>query len=181
MLSIIAALLGFAGPFLPEVLKLFRQNQDNQQELAILKIQAEMAAAGHMYKMEEINANADIVEMQTLRQPQQSFGVQVLDAAKGWPRGWIIPVFYFFALLDFISGMVRPMVTYSMVGFYLMYKWALFDLAKLEHGSWQTASTAIWTETDFSILLLTLSYWFGSRVVKAAFGGSSSTGKAGGG
>lgn len=181
MLTILSALLGFAGPFIPELIKLFRQKQDNSHELAVLELQTKIAANQHLYKMEELNANADIMEMQTLRMPQQSFGVQILDAAKDWPKFLIVPVFYMFAILDFLAGMVRPSVTYAITGFYLAYKWALFEQAKLISGSWDRAAVIIWTEMDFSILLLVLGYHFGSRTVKAAFGGSASTGKAGGG
>lgn len=181
MLTILTALLGFAGPFIPELIKLFRQKQDNSHELAVLEMQTKIAANQHLYKMEELNVNADIVEMQTLRTPQQSFGVQMLDAAKDWPKLLIIPVFYLFAFLDFVSGMVRPAVTYGITGFYLMYKWALFEQAKLISGSWDRAAVIIWTEMDFSILLLVLGYYFGSRLVKSQFGGSASTGKPGGG
>lgn len=181
MLTILSAILGFAGPFIPELIKLFRQKQDNQHELAVLKVQAEAAAAQHLYKMEEINANADITEMQTLRSPQISFGVQLLDASKDWPRMLVLPVFYMFALLDFLSGMVRPAVTYAFVGFYIVYKWAVFESARIQTESWQTAVSVIWTESDLSVLFLVLSYYFGQRAMKAAFGGSASTGRSGGG
>lgn len=181
MITLFSALLGFMGPFVPELIKYLRQKQDNLHELAILELQAKLAEQNHLYKMQEIQTSADITEMQTLRLPQQSFGVQVLDAAKDWPKPFILPVFYMFAILDFISGMVRPTVTYSVTLFYLMYKWALFGQAKLILGSWDKAAVIIWTEFDFSVLLLVLGFWFGSRTVKSTFGGSASTGKSGGG
>ncbi len=183
MLTILAAILGFAGPFIPELIKFFRQKQDNSHELALMELQAKAAAANHLYKVDELNISADITEMQTLRQPQQSFGVQVLDAAKDWPKPLVVPIFYLFAFLDFVTGMVRPAVTYSVVGFYFVYKWALFDLAQkhANDGSWQLAVTSTWTESDWALLLSTVSYWFGSRVVKSAFGGSTNTGRQGGG
>lgn len=71
MLTVLSALLGFVGPFIPELIKFFRQKQDNAHELALLEMQTKIAASEHMYRMEEINATADIAEMQTLRQPQQ--------------------------------------------------------------------------------------------------------------
>jgi hypothetical protein len=182
MLTILASILGFAGPFIPELIKIFRSKQDNAHELSILKLQADNAEKAHLYKVDELNISADITEMQTLRQPQQSFGVQILDAAKDWPKVFVIPVFYMFAFLDFVTGMVRPAVTYSVVGFYFVYKWAMFDLAiKNSGGVWQTAMALTWTESDWALLLSTVSYWFGSRVVKSAFGGSSNTGRSGGG
>ena len=181
MFTVLSALLGFVGPFIPELIKFFKQKQDNQHGLAILALQAEAAKQEHLYKLEELNTSADIAESANLRLPQQSFGVQVLDAAKDWPKGVIVPVFYLFSFLDFMSGFVRPAVTYAFVGFYLMYKWALFEVAKLESSSWIVALPTIWSEADFALLTLTLSFWFGSRAAKAAFGGSASTGRSGGG
>lgn len=179
MLTILSALLGFAGPFIPELIKFFRQKQDNAHELALLEMQTKIAASEHMYRMEEINATADIAEMQTLRQPQQSFGVQILDAAKDWPKWIIVPAFYVFVLLDFSAGMVRPLVTYAVMGFYLIYKWALLQQAALVAGDWVKAVPMVWTPEDWQIASIILGFWFGSRAVKAAFGGSAQNSKAG--
>lgn len=181
MLTILTALLGFAGPFIPELIKLLRQKQDNSHELAVLEMQTKIAAANHLYKMQELDVTADIEEMKTLRLPTPSFGVQILDAARSWPKILILPVFYLFSFLDFMAGMVRPAVTYGITGFYLMYKWALFEQAKLTSGSWDRAAVIIWTEMDFSILLLVLGYYFGQRAMRSTFGGSANTGKPGGG
>ena len=180
MLAILSAILGFAGPFLPEVLKLFRQKQDNAHELAVLELQMKMADKAHGYRMEEINAQADIAEMQTLRQPQQSFGVQLLDAAQHWPKMAILPVFYMFALLDWLNGIVRPGVTSAMVGFYLLFKHSQYEIAKQRLGDYAQAVQAIWTTDDFAVLMLCLGYYFGHRTMKAVFGGSSNTSRAGG-
>jgi hypothetical protein len=182
MLTILAAILGFAGPFIPELIKIFRSKQDNAHELAMMELQAKNAEKAHLYKVEELNLNADINEAQIIRQPQTSFGVQVLDAAKDWPKLIVVPIFYLFALLDFFTGMVRPVITYSVVGFYFFYKWALYELAlKGADGVWQVALSTSWGESDWALLLSTVSYWFGSRIVKSQFGGSANTGKPGGG
>lgn len=186
MLSMLSAVFGFAAPFLPQLVQYFQRKQDNAHEIEMMKLRLEHAAAEHTWKMEEINAQADIAEMQTLRQPQQSFGVQLLDAAQKWATDtWgkflVMPAFYAFAFLDFVSGMVRPTVTYGVVIFYMATKWALYRLAVDAGTDVPTAITQIWGEQDWSVLVLVLSYWFGARVAKSAFGGSASTGKAGGG
>lgn len=194
MLTILASLLGFFGPFVPELLKLFRQKQDNSQELAILKLQSENAAQAHTYKMSEINAQLDgnaqafanqydLEELKVTHAQAQSFGVQVLDAARDWNKWLVAPVFYLFALLDFINGMVRPLVTYAAVSFYVTYKYALFEATRATLGvaNWQTALLQTWGENDWAFLMLVVTFWFGSRSAKQVFGGSASTGKTGGG
>jgi hypothetical protein len=68
MLSIATAIIGFLGAFAPEIIKYFNTKRDQAHELEILKVQAEMQKEGHLEKMEEINANADIAESQALYQ-----------------------------------------------------------------------------------------------------------------
>ena len=46
MLEIFSAALGFAAPFLPEVLKYFNRKADNAHELAMLRLQGELADFG---------------------------------------------------------------------------------------------------------------------------------------
>ena len=41
MLEIFSAVLGFAAPFLPELLKYFNRKQDNAHELEMMKLQIE--------------------------------------------------------------------------------------------------------------------------------------------
>lgn len=184
MFAILGTIFGFIAPFLPEILKYFNRKQDNAHELAMFQMRLEASAKEHMYKMEEINAKADIAEAVELHKPQQSFGVQMLDAAKGNNlSGWALyPGFYIFVLLDFISGMVRPTVTYAMVGFYMAYKTALYHTMQSvsdESFSWHEGIRNLWTQDDLGVLMTVIAFWFGTRTAKAVFGGSASTGKAG--
>lgn len=183
MLMIFSTVFGFLAPFLPELLKYFNRKQDNAHELAVMDLRLKHAAAEHTWRMEEIEAKADIAEMQTLRQAPPSFGVQVLDAAKGHGySAWVIgPAFYLFVVLDWVSGMVRPTVTYAMVAFYMIVKVAFYKTATAAGVSSTSAIIGIWGDQDWGVLLLVLSYWFGQRAAKAAFGGSASTAKKGGG
>ena len=49
MIEIFSAVLGFAAPFLPEVLKYFNRKQDNAHELEMMKLQIEKGAAEHTH------------------------------------------------------------------------------------------------------------------------------------
>lgn len=183
MLAILSAVFGFAAPFLPQIFKLFQQRQDNAHELAMAELRMRAAEKEHLWRMEEINAQADIAEAAELHRPQQSFGVQILDAAKASGFGpWaIVPAFYLFTLLDFLAGMVRPSVTYAAFGFYIAYKWACYwvMMRVTVDMAWTDAVARLWGEHDWAILTLVLSYYFGLRSYKAVFGGSASTALAG--
>ena len=175
MLSILSAILGFAAPFLPELLKYFTRSQDNAHELAMMKLQLEAKAQEHLYRMEEINVQGDIAEAVELHKPMSSFGVQLLDAARGQGlSGWAMyPVFYLFAIMDFMAGMVRPAVTYAAFGFYMAVKWAQLTIAQTGGHDLSVALLQVWSQEDLAIVVLVLSYWFGQRSAKAAFGGSA--------
>lgn len=175
MIEMFSAILGFAAPFLPEILKYYNRKQDNQHELAMLDKQIEKGNQEHLWKMEEINTQGDISEAIELHKPQSSFGVQLLDAAKGQGlSGWALyPAFYIFCLLDFIGGLVRPGITYAAFGFYVSVKFAELQIAKANSSALSAALLQIWTSEDRAIVILVLSYWFGNRSAKAAFGGSA--------
>jgi hypothetical protein len=175
MIEIISALVGFSAPFIPEVLKYYNKKQDNEHELAMMDLQMKKGAQDHLYKMEEINTQGEISEAIELHKPQSSFGVQLLDAAKGQGlSGWALyPAFYLFCLLDFLAGMVRPGITYAAFGFYVAVKWAELAIAKTASSGLSVALLQVWGAEDRGIVILVLSYWFGNRSAKAAFGGSA--------
>lgn len=182
MLAILSAIFGFAAPFLPEVVKYFTRKQDNEHELKMLELRLKGAAQEHLWRMEEITAQADIAEAKEIHKPQPSFGVQILDRATNSlkPAYWI-PVFWLFSFLDFICGMVRPTITYTAFGFYIAYKFAAYNLMfqVVEPGTLTIAQAVanLWGEQDWAILTLVLSYYFGLRSYKATFGGSASDSK----
>lgn len=183
MLAILTAVLGFGSQFLPAVLKIFEQRQDNAHELALYQLRIEAASKEHLYKMEEMNAQADIEEAKVLHTPQASFGVQMLDAAKGSGFGmWAtVPAFYLFTLLDLASGLVRPVITYAIVAFYMACKLAQYKLLtgpRFENDA-AGALQQMWGEVDAQVLFLVLGFWFGQRMFKAVYGGSASNAKAG--
>lgn len=181
MIELLSGAFGFVGAFLPEAVKIFRERQENAHELSMMKLRLEQGRLEHTWKMEEINTQGDIEEMKLLRQPQESFGVQILDAAKGsgYPNWLVFPVFWLFAFLDFISGLVRPSITYAIVAFYMAVKYAIYLEVEVQTGNWAQAIPQIWEADDKAVLMFVLMFWFGQRAVKAAFGGSAGTTKAG--
>lgn len=177
---ILSAIFGFLAPFIPEAFKLFGRWQDYRQERELMALRLKYAENEHLWRMEEIDAKADIAEARVLHKPMQSFGVQILDKAQdsGLPAWTVLPVFWLFAFLDFFAGMVRPTIAYAAFAFYAAYKWAYFSELtgpRFEATVW-SALTQVWGEQDWAIMVMVLSYWFGHRAHKAAFGGNASNG-----
>lgn len=174
MFAVFTTVFGFLAPFLPEVIKFFKAKQDHKHEVEMLRLRHEMAKDEHTWRMAQVEAEADIAEMQTLRIPQQSFGVQILDKAheSKMPSWCVVPVFWLFALLDFLNGAVRPLVAYWIIGFYAAYKMAIFFMLQSvsdKSFTWFEGVTKIWTADDFGIVMLVLMFFFGQRAAKYAF------------
>lgn len=180
----LAMFLPFVVSFLPEILKWWNAREANRHELAMMEMRLKYAEKEHLWKMEEINVSADIKEAELLHAPQASFGVQVLDAAKGHKMSsWtIVPVFWAFAFLDWLSGIVRPAVTFAAFGFYMAYKIAC--LMVMQHTvenpqEWYYQVSALWGEQDWDLLSMCLSFYFGLRARKEIFGGNAANNHAG--
>ena len=185
MIALIASFLtGIVGPLLPSVLNIFQNYQDRKHELAMMEMRLKYAAQEHLWRMEELNARADIEEAKVLHKPQPSFGVQLLDASDKWADStwgkWLVtPGFYLFVLLDFLNGMVRPVIAYTAFGFYMAYKWSVFQIAKTHMNTIEAINTT-WGENDWAVLLMVLGFFFGQRAAKAVLGGSTQTSRANG-
>lgn len=172
-------LTGVIGPLLPTVLSLFREWGDRNHELRMLEMRLKFAQYEHMWRMEEINANADIEEAKVLHNPQISFGVQLIDAADKWAdstwgKALLTPSFILYTMLDIINGLVRPTIAYTAFGFYMVYKWSIFQIAKAQMTTIE-AINSTWTENDWVVLLMVLGFFFGQRAAKAVLGGSTNT------
>lgn len=184
MLALLSAFLGFGSSFLPKAFDLAGRWMDHKQELELTRLRIEAGRQEHLWRMEEIEARADIEEARELHKPQPSYGVQFLDAlTKSDMSRWLyVPLVYLFAVMDFASGMVRSTVTYAVVAGYLAYKWARFELLRSASDASFTAAQGIagvWDENDYAVLSLVLGFWFGQRMYKAVFGGNAAHGAAG--
>ena len=155
MLTILSSVIGFIGGFIPDILKYFKQKQDNAHEIDILKLQMQAQAQLHTERLEEINAQADISESQALYK-----SAEIKPTGIGWAD----------AVLGLLNGTVRPVVAYLFVGLYCTVK--LAQVYSMAHGSGTTILDAVkytYTDMDMSCLMLVLSYYFGQRMATKVF------------
>ena len=155
MLTIISAIIGFVGGFIPELLKLWNKKEDNKHELAVLDKQIEANRLLHEQKLEEINTQADIKE-----------SIALYEASKIEQTG----VKWADVFLAVYNGTVRPTITYGFVGLYMWVKFTMIYTYMWiqELPAIQTAQ-AVWTEFDNSALMLVLGYYFGQRMAQKVF------------
>ncbi len=140
----------------------------------MFELQAKLAESKQQWKMAEIETLADIQTQTAVLKPLPSYGVRFLDAARDsgmWtPLLNLLVVLY--TILDWLSGMVRPAITYAAFTFYIVYKWARFEmLQSIAPDEGKAAAIAkLWDAQDWNVLVLVLSYWFGLRASRYAFG-----------
>jgi hypothetical protein len=155
MIALLGSLLGFAGGFIPDILKFFKQKQDNKHELEVLKLQMEAQRQLHTERLEEINAEADISESKALYE-----SAKIEKSGVGWAD----------AILNLYNGSVRPTITYLFTGLYCTVKLAqVYSMVTVSGTGILDAVKYTYTETDMSCLMLCLSYYFGQRMSAKVF------------
>ena len=144
MLTLLGSALGFFTSFLPSVMDYFQDKQDKKHELEMMDKQMQMAdkTAGH--KLEAMNVEADIREIESLHRHDKPSGVS-----------WI----------DGLSKSVRPVITYFFFAMFMTVEiTAYFSLvvAGLEVSD---ALAIIWNEEIMGLFAAVLSFWFGGRMI----------------
>lgn len=168
----LGAILGFAAPFLPDLIGLGKGWLDHKQEMQMMELRLKHAAQEHMWRVEEIEIQAASRDIQSARRQRESYGVQILNAAhdaEGILSKWTFNlVFIVFAALDWFISSVRPTVTYYVVGLWGAIKLAIIVGAYRETGDWVATLTRpeIWTSFDQDVLLMVLAFWFSDAVLR---------------
>lgn len=174
----IAAVIGFLAPFLPDLLGMGKSWLDHRQEMQMMELRMKHAATEHEWRMEEIEVQAVAKDRSEARKPHQSYGVQLLDKAAdstGMVWKWSFNmVFLAFSFIDWMISSVRPAVTYWAFGLYAAVKMAILSItfnsaAKYNDTVWDAAAATLTNEAAFTtfdqdLLLLVISFWFGQRI-----------------
>ena len=179
------AILGFAAPFLPDVMGMFKGWMDHRQELQTMELRHKMAKDEFGWRIEEIHTKAAIEEMKAVRKPHKSYGVQMLDrvSGSGLEGTFIFKVLLcVYTFLDFIISSVRPGITYWAFGLYTASKIAninyvssaienhMPELTTADHFSMVMQNPSIFTSFDQEMLTLIIAFWFGQRSRSRAIG-----------
>ena len=141
MFGLIGSLLGFASSGLPAVLDHFKQKSQQKHELALM----EMAAK---HKITVAKAKADEAEISGVYQHSQTIQN---NASK-----WIVN----------LSGLVRPTVTFAILGLYLTAKTLAVVQVYQNGGDLHEFLPEIYSETDVGILSSVVCFWFSSRAIE---------------
>jgi len=141
MEQLISSLIGGIFRLAPEIMKLIGKYFDNKHEIEMLKQSAVI----------DNNRLNHQVQMETaVRSGQTNVDFDSIIKLQSRKTGY--------KFIDMINALVRPYVTYIVLGLYAVIKlYFLFAVG--------LPITAIWTVEDMSLLCGILSFWFIGRVL----------------
>ena len=147
MLSLLGSLMGFGTSFLPKVMDFFQDKQDKKHELAVMEVQIRQQKELASQKLEAINVEADIREIESLHKSMQPTGVK-----------WI----------DGLRGSVRPVITYAFFGLFIFVEVSAYLSLTAAGVSGLDAVNAVWDEKTKALFAAVISFWFGGRAISRA-------------
>lgn len=148
MEPLIGGAIGALARLAPEVLKFLDRKNERKHELAVGSQQMELIKVqGHM-KLDSDRIQADSAQL-----------VAGLEAIK---EGYASQKTGF-KFADTVSALVRPGVTYLVVGFWALVKVAAY--AQLSDTlTWDVAVQTLWGDNDWALFAGIINFWFLSRV-----------------
>jgi hypothetical protein len=148
----------------PEILKLWneKKQRDHEREMFELNLKAdELRGKQEMQKLElQGNIQMDVEQVKAIVAASQA-------QAQSLPRTgyWFLDTLI--VLAEVASSFVRPALTYWFcILMYGAYKWASYRLLVNAGAEWDAAVKYLWTETDYSIMLSIIGFWFVDRAIR---------------
>ena len=144
MLSLLGSLLGFGSSFLPKVMDFFQDKQDKKHEHAIMEVQIRQQKELATQKLEMVNVEADIREIEAIQKSVQNTGVR-----------WI----------DGLRGSVRPVITYAFFGLFMFVEVSAYLALTASGISALNAVQLVWDDQTQALFAAVISFWFGGRAI----------------
>ena len=144
MLSLLGTLLGFGTSFLPKVMDYFQDRSDKKHELMVMEVQIKQQKELAIQKLEMVNVEADVREIEALQKSMQPTGVK-----------WV----------DGLRGSVRPVITYAFFLLFCFVEVSAYLALTASGASGLDAVNAVWDEDTKALFAAVIAFWFGGRAV----------------
>jgi hypothetical protein len=156
--TIAAGAIGFAGRIVPEIIKLFGAKSERAHELAMLNAEMEFAKIRGDIAMKQTEAAMTMTELQAITEMNKEQGETARAAG-----GWVLT----------LSASVRPVIAYWYMTLYTIVKaTALWLAVEQSPEQWKELLVAAWTDDDFAIFVMIISFFFAGRVFDRVKNGS---------
>ena len=144
MISLLGSLLGFGTSFLPKVFEFFQDKSDKKHELAVMEVQIRQQKELATQKLEAVNVDADIREIESLHKSMQPSGVKFIDG---------------------LRGSVRPVITYAFFGLFVFVEVSAYLALSAQGVSALDAADATFDQDTRALFAAVISFWFGGRAI----------------
>jgi len=144
MISLLGSLLGFGTSFLPKVFEFFQDKSDKKHELAVMEVQIRQQKELATQKLEAVNVDADIREIESLHKSMQPTGVKFIDG---------------------LRGSVRPVITYAFFGLFVFVEVSAYLALTAQGVSALDAADATFDQDTRALFAAVISFWFGGRAI----------------
>lgn len=147
--SLLGSGLGGLLRIAPELLKFFDRKNERAHELRMLQAEMDFAKLRGEIALRQTEATMTVAELGAMAEALKEQGATAQAAGR-----WVAA----------LSALVRPLVTYWFVGLYSAHKIAAMIMAREQAGSWRDVLLSAWTEQDWTVLSMILTFWFVGRV-----------------
>lgn len=149
MESVLGLLLGGVFRFIPEGIKLFDRKNERAHEKDMFNLQLEA---------DRQRSKNQIAVTEAALGPAELEAIIEATKAQAAPTGikWV----------DALSSSVRPIVTYLILGLYIVHKIATLKVALLAGTPFLEYAVGMWGAADMTLLNSILGYWFVDRTLR---------------
>lgn len=149
MEAIIGGVVGGLLRVVPEVLGFFDRKGERKHELDLSQLTIEQIKAEGSIRMDEKRAEITVAELEAIKEGVREQGETARASYK-----WVAA----------ISGLVRPTVTWGLVGLFAAVKVALIQHFLASGVDMGQALRYVWGNEDMALMNMVLGFWFVSRV-----------------
>lgn len=125
----------------------FQDRSDKAHELKVMEVQIRQQKELASQKLEMVNVEADIREVEALQKSMQPTGV-----------AWV----------DGLRGSVRPVITYAFFGLFVFVEVSAYYALTAQGVSGLDAVNAVWDEDTKALFAAVIAFWFGGRAINRA-------------
>lgn len=149
--SLFGGLLGGLFRLAPEVIKFFDRKDERKHELAMFQLQTDLEKVKGEFRVEEKYVDYSVAQMDALAEAYKQQAAADSNAYK-----WVAS----------ISALVRPGITFTLFGLYVVFKLVMMYNGISDGIEWQTVVIQMWGAEDWGMLNMILSFWFVSRTIE---------------
>lgn len=157
LLTLLSPLLGILSSLLPSLVRIFEVKINQKFQLEMAKLQMEAAVQNGQISLAIEDAKADISDAESVR----SFDSNV-DGGR---------------FINALRVSIRPVITYVFFMTFIAVKVTVIYVMVQQGASMTEMIKAVWDQDTMALFGAVMGFWFGTRMLKAAGYGGSSSGK----